>query len=76
MSWGPRAHSLQFHLEVEADTVKNWSEIPAYADALKSALGERGVDTLADACEQNMNAFQTMSERVYINWMQTAARTF
>jgi len=76
MSWGPRAHSLQFHLEVEADTVDNWSGIDAYATALKDALGDDGVSTLSNQCQNNMQAFQTMSERVYINWMQTSARTF
>lgn len=76
MSWGPRAHSLQFHLEVESDTVSNWSAIPAYADALTNALGDDGVRTLAEACHSNSKAFETMAERVYINWMQTSARTF
>ena len=76
MSWGPRAHSLQFHLEVEPDTVSNWNGIPEYASALTNALGERGAEALQNACEQNMKAFETMSERVYINWMQTSARTF
>jgi len=75
MSWGPRAHSLQFHLEVEPDTVANWSAIPAYAESLQLALGDDGVDALNTACEKHMQAFQTMSERVYINWMQTAAKT-
>lgn len=75
MSWGPRAHSLQFHLEVEHDTVSNWNEIPAYATALTQALGKDGANAMQSACQQNMKAFETMSERVYINWMQTSART-
>jgi GMP synthase-like glutamine amidotransferase len=28
MKWGPRAYSLQFHVEIEADTVSNWADIP------------------------------------------------
>lgn len=74
MSWGPRAHSVQFHLEIEPDTVEIWSEIPAYADALKRALGEDGVDRLTQDCEAHIEQFQKMTERVYINWLQTAAR--
>ena len=42
MQWGPRAHSAQFHLEVEADTVDTWAAIPAYARALEQALGRDG----------------------------------
>lgn len=76
MSWGPRAHSLQFHLEVEPHTVRQWNEIPAYANALKTALGDEGPTTLENSCNESMDEFQKMSERVYINWMQTSARTF
>jgi len=75
MQWGPRAYSLQFHLEVEDDTVDVWASIDAYATALKKALGDDGVDVLRDACVSNMAAFHTMTERVYINWLQTTART-
>ena len=74
MSWGPRAHSLQFHVEIESDTVSNWSAIPAYRDALIDALGSDGVSKMNNQCNDNMHAFQTMAERVYINWMQTAAK--
>lgn len=75
MSWGPRAHSVQFHLEIEPDTVETWSQIPAYATALQQALGENGVQSLKSACDAAMADFQKMTERVYINWLQTAART-
>lgn len=74
MSWGPRAHSVQFHLEVEPDTISTWSEIPAYADALQQALGDEGVSIMHSACDNQMENFQKMTERVYINWLQTAAR--
>lgn len=74
MRWHNTAYSVQFHLEVEDDTVENWAEIPAYADALSNALGADGVATLRAACDQRMDAFAKMAERVYINWMQTAAK--
>ncbi len=74
INWGPRAHSVQFHLEVEPDTIENWAAIPAYADALKRNLGEDGASNLKAACDEHMSAFSSMAERVYINWMQTAAK--
>lgn len=74
MSWGPRAHSVQFHLEIEPDTVDTWSRIPAYANALKEALGDDGINILVNECNEHMQTFQKMTERVYINWLQTAAR--
>ncbi len=74
MAWGPRAWSAQFHLEVEPDTVAAWSEIPAYRTALEAAMGPEGPERLARACAARMEAFERLAERVYINWMQTAAR--
>ena len=75
MSWGPRAHSVQFHFEVEADTVPLWSRIPAYAEALDRAMGPGGAERLAADCAARMDAFNRMAERFYINWLQTAARS-
>ena len=74
MSWGPRAYSMQFHLEVEADTVENWAAIPSYAEDLETALGKNGVVELKVACENNMLEFSQLAERFYINWLQTSAK--
>lgn len=73
MQWGPRAYSVQFHLEVESDTVDNWASIPEYRSALESALGAEGPALLQNACSDNLTEFQSMTERVYINWLQTSA---
>ena len=37
MKWGTRAYSVQFHIEVEDDTVTNWADIPEYRSALDTA---------------------------------------
>ena len=74
MSWGPRALSMQFHIEVEADTVANWAAIAAYRAALVEAFGPGGVDRLAADCTARMDEFNIIAERVYINWLQAAAR--
>ena len=75
MSWGPRAFSMQLHMEDEADTVGNWAEIPEYAGALETALGPDGLATIDGACAEHMSAFNRDAERVYINWLQAAAQT-
>jgi len=75
MKWGTRAYSTQFHVEIEADTVRNWSNIPEYAEALDKALGDGAVARLDAKCAARMQAFNTIAERLYINWLQTAART-
>ncbi len=74
MKWGTRAYAAQFHLEVEPDTVENWAAIPEYADALEKALGADGKAEMERAAENAMARFNAAAERVYINWLQCAAR--
>jgi GMP synthase-like glutamine amidotransferase len=75
MKWGPRAYSAQFHVEVEPDTVSNWAAIPEYKDALVKAMGAEGADNLESAVISQLTEFSSMAERLYINWLQAAART-
>jgi len=74
MSWGTRAFSTQFHVEVEADTVDVWAKIPEYATALQKAMGADGVTKMKSACEAEMRNFNTIAERLYINWLQCTAK--
>ena len=75
MCWGHRAYSMQFHIEIEADTVRSWADIPAYASALEAELGPLGVSQLERDCAREMKGFNALAERVYINWLQTVAKT-
>ena len=75
MSWGPRAYSMQFHLEVEEETIDNWAALPVYSEALCSVLGSHGVATLKAACKDQMSSFAENAERFYINWLHATATT-
>lgn len=75
MKWGTRAVSLQFHVEIEPDTVANWAGIPEYAGALEKALGHDGAAQLEKDAAARMDVYKSMAERLYINWLQMAART-
>lgn len=72
MKWGPRAYSLQFHVELEADTVSSWAGIKEYRDALEAAMGDGAVEKLDDECTKRMETFNKHAERIYINWLQTS----
>lgn len=74
MSWGPRALGLQYHVEVEADTVAKWAAIPEYAAALEKAFGAGGVARLEAACAEKLPEMSAAAERIYINWLQAAAQ--
>lgn len=73
-SWQTRAHGVQFHFEVEHDTVANWAAIPEYAAALAQALGDDGIDILQRHFEENALVMAAIAERFYINWMQCCAK--
>ncbi len=74
MKWGTRAVSMQFHVELETDTVRNWAEIPEYAAALENAMGVGAVEAFDATCAARMKSFNDMAERLYMNWLQLTAR--
>lgn len=72
MRVGSNAWSMQYHVEVEPDTVSTWSQVPAYRQALINTLGEAALPTmLADATEQ-LPSFMRNSEILYRNFMRAA----
>jgi GMP synthase-like glutamine amidotransferase len=72
MRVGARAWSMQYHVEVEADTVANWGEVPAYRDALAATLGADGLAALQADAERHMAEFQRCARTLYRNFMQVA----
>ncbi len=74
MSWGTRAFSCQFHIEVEGNTVDTWATIPEYRDALLDAMGATGVETLRTKTAEALPEMSRLAERLYMNWLQAAAR--
>ena len=69
MRVGDKAWSMQYHVELEPDTVANWGEIPTYKRALENALGVNGLaDTKADA-ETNMDEILVNARQLYDNFM-------
>lgn len=72
MSWGHRAFSIQFHVEITSATVGEWGLIPEYAQALEEALGVGALARLeADAARQ-ISAFNAISRQIYRNFMEVS----
>ena len=42
---------MQYHVEIEPDTIANWGRIPAYAEALAKAKGPDGLAEMTKAAE-------------------------
>ncbi|HKC16829.1 MAG TPA: type 1 glutamine amidotransferase [Steroidobacteraceae bacterium] len=74
MRIGRWAYSLQFHVEVEPDTVKNWAKIPGYAHSLENILGPGSAPRLEADADLAMSEFTTSAAQLYRNFMGIARR--
>jgi GMP synthase-like glutamine amidotransferase len=72
MRIGANAWSMQYHVEVEPETVTNWAAIPAYHSALINAMGENGVEEMSSEAAANMDGFLSTAETLYDNFMRLA----
>ena len=72
MRVGKNAWSMQYHVEVEPDTVSTWSQVPAYRQALINSLGEAALPAMLDEASSQLPAFMQNSELLYDNFMQAA----
>jgi GMP synthase-like glutamine amidotransferase len=72
MRVGDNAWSMQYHVEVEPDTVDSWAAVPAYRDALQATLGDGGLAGLRAGAAQHMAEFAANAERLYGNFKRLA----
>jgi len=71
MRIGTNAWSMQYHVEIEPDTVDNWGAIPAYAQALESTLGQGALIGLKHSADKTMTQCLSCAKQIYDNFMQT-----
>lgn len=67
-SVGNYAFGIQFHSEVEAHTVADWSALPAYRCALEQVLGATGCETLAQAVQTELPTMLALARRLFANF--------
>ena len=72
MRVGPRAWSMQYHVEVEPDTVRNWGAVPAYRQALETARGPGALDQMADEADRCLDDFTAAADLLYRNFTAAA----
>ena len=72
MRIGTNAWSMQYHVEIEPDTVANWGAVPAYRDALEAALGADALERMRAETDAQMSSFLTCAETLYRNFMMVA----
>ena len=70
MRIGLHAWSMQYHVEIEPDTIDNWGAIPAYAQALEETLGEGALPRLKQDADKSMSLCLHSAQTIYKNFMQ------
>lgn len=72
MRIGDRAYSMQYHVELESDTIPNWGRVPAYEAALEQTRGPGALSALAKEAEPLMEEFVGNARKLYRNFMTIA----
>ena len=62
---GARAYGIQYHMEVTAETVPTWAEIPEYKTALENTIGAESLPAFEAAVTANLEAFRRDARRLY-----------
>ncbi len=74
MRIGSNAWSMQYHVEIEPDTVDNWGAVPAYAAALKTTLGDDGLSMMKRESEDVIENCLVSAGQIYQNFMRIARK--
>lgn len=67
---GPRAWGIQFHVEMTATTVAEWSAVPEYAASMAKALGVERARGLEAELAGHLPAFNAMARRLNDNLLR------
>jgi GMP synthase-like glutamine amidotransferase len=68
MRVGNHAWSMQYHVEIEPETVDNWGAVPAYRKALETTLGAEALSRLKAEADTAMDGFLGNAEKLYRNF--------
>ena len=73
MRIGRHAYSMQYHVELESNTIPDWGKVPAYAKALAKVRGPNALQDLAKEAEPLMPGFIANARQLYRNFMAVTA---
>lgn len=70
MRVGRNAWSMQYHVEIEENTITDWGNIPAYAATLERTHGPGALPRMAETAKPHMANFAADAEKFYRNFMR------
>jgi GMP synthase-like glutamine amidotransferase len=72
MRVGDAAYGIQYHVEIESDTIATWGKIPAYDAALTQVLGQGALQRLELEAFPLMESFESAARQLYGGFMKMA----
>lgn len=69
MRVGENAWSMQYHVELEPDTVTNWAAVPSYYNALMASIGQAGFEAMNRDANTNMADFTSNAQKLCRNFL-------
>ena len=70
LGFADHAFSIQYHVEITGDTVREWGAVPAYEQALERAMGEGALAAFEADAAAHMADFNRNARRIYDNFMR------
>jgi GMP synthase-like glutamine amidotransferase len=71
--WGRHAYGLQYHVEIGATTVREWSDIAEYRASLERTLGPDAIGKLDEALGRRLDFFAASARRLNDNLISIVA---
>ena len=71
MRIGTNAWSMQYHVELEPNTVENWSDVSTYFDVLMGSIGKEGFAQMKSLSSIHMEQFLNIASKIYGNFMKS-----
>ncbi len=68
LSLGEQVFTTQYHQEIIPSTISDWSDIPAYKNALEKVIGENAAEKLEKEALEHMDSFNKTARQLYENW--------
>ena len=62
------AYGIQFHIEIKDNTVRDWSHVPEYKNALENILGKGALEKFDIQAKQNMKQMNNLASILYKNF--------
>jgi GMP synthase (glutamine-hydrolysing) len=71
--WGRSAYGVQFHLELSREMAEEWTQLPAYAEALDRVLGPDSSAALVDKLAEHADELRQHGRRLFERWLELFA---